>query len=186
MNRQTLGGYHSAPPTNRRQNRQITCSRNHTRPRWKTSYPGERIFYGVPPELLAKKTGDYWDDLSRRFGVGVPTLNQKPGSGSNSRWVVSNLHVFKRAWTSKAKVVGSTTEYPITRIVGIDIKHVLCVFEIDALALPPLMLADPEKIGVGDDVYAGGNPRGLENTLSRGIISGIHSDEGLVQIDAAI
>jgi hypothetical protein len=47
-------------------------------------------------------------------------------------------------------------------------------------------LATGTKAAVGDDVYVAGNPRGLEATVSKGIISAIRSEGGLIQIDAAI
>lgn len=42
------------------------------------------------------------------------------------------------------------------------------------------------KISVGDDIYVGGNPKGLEGTFSKGIVSGVRPDAGLIQVDAAI
>lgn len=48
------------------------------------------------------------------------------------------------------------------------------------------MLADPENIALGDEIYVGGSPNGLENTFTKGIISGIRNDQGFIQIDAAI
>ncbi len=146
---------------------------------------GSGFFYGVPDQLKDQRYAKLLDEASKI--TGVDPRGKPPASGTQpTDFVVSNLHVFKRAWTGKVKLVGSDTTYSIKRIVGIDIKHDLCVFEIEGLSAPTLMLADPEKIGMGDDIYVGGNPRGLENTFSKGIISSIRKDEGYLQIDAAI
>ncbi len=146
---------------------------------------GSGFFYGVPDQLKDQRYAKLLDEAAKI--TGVDPRGKPPASGTQpTDFVVSNLHVFKRAWTGKVKLVGSDTTYSIKRIVGIDIKHDLCVFEIEGLSAPPLMLADPEKIGMGDDIYVGGNPRGLENTFSRGIISSIRKDEGYLQFDAAI
>ncbi|MGB7203202.1 MAG: serine protease [Pyrinomonadaceae bacterium] len=145
---------------------------------------GSGFFFGIPKSLYDRKTGDLLTDGDRIFDYKIA----KPPLSANERGnlVVSNLHVFKRAWTGKIKLTGSETTYLIKRVVGIDIKHDLCVFEVEGLSAPPLMLADPDKLGIGDDIYVGGSPRGLENTFSKGIISGIRASEGFLQIDAAI
>jgi S1-C subfamily serine protease len=146
---------------------------------------GSGFFYGVPKRLFEKKTGDFVTDFEREF-LGDDSPKPPLSSSVRSDLVVSNLHVFRRAWSATLKLVNSERTYRIKRIVVIDIKHDLCVFEVEGISAPPLMLADPEKTGAGDDVYVGSNPRGLENTISRGIISNVRSDEGLIQIDAAI
>lgn len=146
---------------------------------------GSGFFYGIPEQLKEHSSSKLGDEAAKITGIG--SRGKPTSSGINTTdFVVSNLHVFRRAWSGKVKLVGSDTTYPIKRIVGIDIRHDLCVFEIENLTAPPLLLADTEEIGIGDDIYVAGNPRGLENTFSRGIISSIRKKEGFLQIDAAI
>jgi len=47
-------------------------------------------------------------------------------------------------------------------------------------------LAAINTLAVGDEVYVGGNPRGLEGSFSKGIISGLRLEQGIIQMDAAI
>ena len=56
--------------------------------------------------------------------------------------------------------------YRITEIVGVDLEHDLCVFRAADASMQPLTLATETKVAVGEDVYMGGNPHGLEATIS--------------------
>ncbi|GEM_PF-2042635 len=99
--------------------------------------------------------------------------------------VATNLHVFKRASQGYIKLLNSETTYNIEAITGINRRHDLCVFRVNGAPAVPLSI-HTIKSSVGDDVYAAGNPKGLEGTFSKGIISSIRSEQGLIQIDAAI
>jgi TolA-binding protein len=64
----------------------------------------------------------------------------------------------------------------------------LAVVKIPGAKAPALMLGHDADVAVGDDVYVVGNPRGLEGTLSQGIVSAIRStpERRLLQITAPI
>lgn len=100
--------------------------------------------------------------------------------------VATNLHVFKRASNAFVKLVTGGINYKVTEVVGFDIRHDLCVVRIDDSSIPPLTLNGSNKPSIGDEVFALGNPRGLEGSVSKGIISSIRNDLGLIQMDAAI
>jgi hypothetical protein len=100
--------------------------------------------------------------------------------------VVTNLHVFKRASQGYIKLLNSGLTYKIDTIVGLNRKHDLCVLKITEASAPPLALDTKSNITVGDDIYVGGSPKGLEGTFTKGIVSGVRRDAGLIQIDAAI
>ncbi len=100
--------------------------------------------------------------------------------------VVTNLHVFKRASQAHIKLLDSGLTYKVDNIVGLNRKRDLCVLKITGATALPLPLDTISKINVGDDIYAAGNPKGLEGTFSKGIVSGVRPDAGLIQIDAAI
>lgn len=113
-------------------------------------------------------------------------IAQGSGFFFKDRLMATNLHVFKRAVQGYVKILGEGVTYKITEIVAVDLIHDLCVFRASDASAQPLTLATETKVAVGDDIYVAGNPRGLESTFSKGIVSAIRSDRGLVQIDAAI
>ena len=82
-------------------------------------------------------------------------------------------------------------------MVGADPKTDIAVIKIDAKGLPSVTLADSDKLRVGDVVFAVGNPLGVGETVTMGIVSakgrsglGILDDvkgyENYIQTDAAI
>jgi hypothetical protein len=62
----------------------------------------------------------------------------------------------------------------------------VALVEAQGLTASPLKLEIGSQLSVGDDIYVAGNPAGLEGTFTRGIVSGVRSREGLLQIDAPI
>ena len=101
--------------------------------------------------------------------------------------VVTNLHVLKHAWRVKVKDLKTGRVYDVRSIIGFDLKHDLCVLRLeDDEAGIPLTIDSSSGLSVGDDVFAAGNPKGLEGSFSKGIVSAIRQDRQLIQIDAAI
>lgn len=130
-----------------------------------------------------RKPGTVDKDKIDRFLDGLtksPPLRQKSGL------VATNLHVFTRASQAYVKVLGTGIKYKVAEVVGIDMRRDLCVVRVDDASAAPLMISGSSRPAVGDDVYVGSNPEGLEGSFSKGIVSGIRKDAGLIQIDAAI
>jgi S1-C subfamily serine protease len=106
--------------------------------------------------------------------------------------VATNLHVLTRASKASVKVLKDGVTYGVAEVRGIDIRRDLCVLRVDDTSTPPLVMSTPSDpyelpdAAVGDEIYVAGNPKGLEGSFSRGIISGIRSELGLIQIDAPI
>lgn len=104
--------------------------------------------------------------------------------------VVTNYHVIEGAYAGVAKIVGKTSIYDIEGVVGVDRTKDLVLLKLTAVSGKPLVLADISKIEVGQEVFALGNPKGLEGTISAGIISGSSlrkvENENLIQITAPI
>ncbi len=122
------------------------------------------------------------------------------GTGSGFVWdteghIVTNYHVIESA--SKAQVVfADQTSYDAT-LVGKSPDNDLAVLRIDApkTALKPVLIGESNDLAVGQSVFAIGNPFGLQQTLTTGVISAksrtIQSPSGrmiddVIQIDAAI
>lgn len=103
----------------------------------------------------------------------------KPG------FVATNLHVLKRASQGYVKSLSDGISYKISSVVGFDLKHDICVLKLSEAGGVPLPLST-DDVAVGDDILVAGNPEGLEASFSKGIVSGIRSGSGLIQMDAAI
>lgn len=122
------------------------------------------------------------------------------GTGSGFVWddeghVVTNYHVIRGA--SGARVTLGDRSSWDAKLVGRAIDKDIAVLKIDAPAskLAPLSVAPSGNLLVGQHVLAIGNPFGLDQTLSTGVISGLgreiksvagHPIAGVIQTDAAI
>lgn len=139
------------------------------------------------------------NELIRNPGVGIspqaPFINKNYlGSGvivSETGHIVTNRHVIDDA---KRVVVSLwTNEQFEASFVGADDFTDLAVIKIDAKNLVPAQFTDSDLANTGDVVLAVGNPYGLNQSASMGIISGtgrqglnISTVENLIQTDAAI
>src|SRR5436189_36756 len=87
--------------------------------------------------------------------------------------ILTNHHVAGGATEIEVLLANGHT-YP-ARLVGTDPKTDLAVIKIDAKeALPSVTFGDSDAIGVGEWVVAIGHPRGLDQTVTHGIISAKH------------
>jgi len=112
------------------------------------------------------------------------------GSGFyiNENTVVTNWHVIEGAVGGYAKFVGNNTTYKIAGTVGIERNVDLVLLSIEGPAAPFLSIGNSGEVQIGDEVYAIGNPLGLEGTFSKGIVSGIRQigSETIFQLSAPI
>ncbi len=102
--------------------------------------------------------------------------------------VATSLHVIEGATAGYVRIVGQKTEYDVAGTVGVDAQQDLVLLKIRGTQSSFLRLGDTRKVAVGDEVYAIGNPLGLEGTFSEGIVSGIRQidSQTLFQITAPI
>ncbi len=106
-------------------------------------------------------------------------------------YILTNNHVVEGADEVKISIGESPKRYDAT-IVGRDSFSDLAVLKIDASGLSPATLGDSDQLQVGDVVLAIGNPFGVGQSVSRGIVSalsrgvGIGPIEDFIQTDAAI
>jgi S1-C subfamily serine protease len=100
----------------------------------------------------------------------------------------TNVHVMEGAAKGHVKIVGQKPKYDIAGIVGIDSVRDIVLLSIKGTKAPSLTLGDSIQVSVGDEIYAVGNPQGLEGTFSQGIISSIRQvgSETILQITAPI
>lgn len=101
---------------------------------------------------------------------------------------VSNNHVFAAGNQNEAIIKTiDNHQYRVKRIIKADKELDYIIFEVenDHYDFPFLTLADNQPI-VGEDVFAIGNPQGLEHTLSKGIVSSYRRNNFLIQTTAEI
>lgn len=130
--------------------------------------------------------GDQFDDEQRSdnsLGSGVVVSPQG--------YIITNHHVIESADEIEVALADGRT-MPAT-IVGTDPETDLAVLKVVATDLPSITLANPDQYNVGDVVLAIGNPFGVGQTVTQGIISalgrshlGINTFENFIQTDASI
>jgi V8-like Glu-specific endopeptidase len=102
--------------------------------------------------------------------------------------IATNLHVIEGAARGWAKVVGQNTKSEIEGTVGTDEGKDLALVRVGNETAQPLALGDSAQVSAGDPVLVVGNPRGLEGTLSQGIVSAVRTieSEAFLQVTAPI
>lgn len=139
------------------------------------------------------------DPLFRHFfgdrdGNRVKRRTSELGSGvivSANGYILTNNHVVEQA-DEIAIALYDGRKLP-AKIVGRDPESDLAVLRINAESLPAITFGNPETLRVGDVVLAIGNPFGVGQTVTMGIVSalgrshlGINTFENFIQTDAAI
>ena len=124
-----------------------------------------------------------------------PRRVQGVGSGvivSADGYVLTNHHVVDGALEIKVEMTDKRTY--TAKLVGSDPPSDLAVLKIEASGLPTVSMGDSDKVRVGDAVLALGNPLGIGQTVTSGIVSAKGRSTGLsdgsfedfLQTDAAI
>ena len=139
------------------------------------------------------------DELLLRRFFGEPPAERPEsavnlGSGvivSSEGYLLTNNHVVEGA--DEITVVAVGREPLAARVVGTDPETDLAVLKIDAKNLSAITFGKSEQLQVGDVVLAIGNPFGVGQTVTQGIVSatgrnrlGINTFENFIQTDAAI
>ncbi|RMH18862.1 MAG: transcriptional regulator, partial [Gammaproteobacteria bacterium] len=133
-------------------------------------------FFGINPDL-------YQQQKQSSLGSGVIV--------SEKGYVLTNYHVIADA--DEILVALGDGRSDSARIVGVDTETDLAVLKLSLGRLPAITFGDSDAIRVGDLALAIGNPFGVGQTVTMGIISalgrhhlGINTYENFIQTDAAI
>jgi serine protease Do len=153
-------------------------------------------FNGAPngmEDMLRRFFGDQFEGRMQRRNSAVPR-QQGLGSGvvvTKDGYILTNNHVVDGA--DEVKVTLQDGREFTAKVIGRDPKSDVAVIKIDAKDLPAVQMADSDKVEVGDVVLAVGNPFGIGQTVTTGIVSAtgragaIGLDyEDFIQTDAAI
>ncbi len=129
-------------------------------------------------------------------GLRIPERHRQHGAGSgvivgSDGYILTNNHVVDNA--TDVKVSLSDKRELDARVIGRDSKSDIALLKVNATNLPALPLGDSSEVQVGDIALAIGNPFGLRQTVTMGIVSGlgrgglgIEDYEDFIQTDAAI
>ena len=117
------------------------------------------------------------------------------GSGvivSTDGYIITNNHVIDEADKITVTIPGDKKEYE-AKLIGSDKKSDIAVIKIEKDGLNPVRFYDSDEVKVGDLVFAIGNPFGVGETVTHGIVSalgrnsmGIEEYEDFIQTDAPI
>ena len=116
------------------------------------------------------------------------------GSGvivSASGYILTNNHVVESA--DEIEVILNDSRHAQAKVIGTDPDSDLALLKIELDRLPVIVLGNSDSLQVGDQVLAIGNPFGVGQTVTGGIVSalgrnqlGINTFENFIQTDAAI
>jgi serine protease Do len=144
-----------------------------------------RRFFGDQSENNNPRQGRRGFNMPRQQGVGSGVIVTKDG------FILTNNHVVDGA--DEVKVAMTDGREFTAKVIGRDPKSDIAVIKIDARDLPVVIMADSEKVEVGDVVLAIGNPFGIGQTVTTGIVSATGRSgavgldyEDFIQTDAAI
>jgi serine protease Do len=139
------------------------------------------------------KAEDPADEFMQRFGRSPKRMLRGLGTGfviNADGYVVTNNHVVDGA--SEIRVKFSDGRELMGKVVGRDEKTDLALVKVEATGLPVIPMGDSSKLEVGEPVMAIGNPFGLEQTVTTGIVSatgrtiGAGPYDDFIQTDASI
>src|SRR5438309_5983925 len=157
----------------------------------------------VPTEFFEQLPDDpmfrqfFGNDFDRGFRIPRQAPEQREqglGSGvimTQDGYILTNNHVVDGA-TNVTVPLADKREFK-AKVVGTDPKSDIAVLKIDTTNLPCITVADSSKVQVGDYALAVGNPFGVGQTVTMGIVSatgrshlGIEQYEDFIQTDAPI
>jgi S1-C subfamily serine protease len=134
--------------------------------------------------------------IAKRVAPSVVVIQGKTNSGevvgsgfiiARDGKVVTNLHVIRDLKTASAQLANGEIFDSIS-VLAIDERRDLAILQVAGVNLPALDLGNSDSLMVGEPVVAVGSPRGLEGTVTAGILSSVRKGDGftLLQTDAAV
>jgi serine peptidase DegS len=150
-------------------------------------YTARVVTEQVQPNSFEQMLGQYGPRLQQR-------VQRALGSGvivDESGHIITNNHVIANATTIRVQLADGRSGG--AKVVGRDPDTDLALLSIQLTKLPVMRLGRSDRLQVGDEVLAIGNPLGLQQTVTHGIVSaidrkqlGVATFENFIQTDAAI
>ena len=135
--------------------------------------------------------------LAKRVSPAVVVIEGKADAGgiqgsgfviSKDGKIVTNLHVIRDMKTATVQLANGEIFHSIS-VLAVDERRDLAIVQVSGLNLPVLDLGNSDALTVGEPLVIVGSPRGLEGTVTAGILSSVRdSGEGfkVLQTDAAV
>jgi len=149
---------------------------------------------GFDPDQLPEPFRDFFNQFGQGRQFNVPRKAVAMGSGfiiNKAGYIVTNNHVVENGKKITVKLPDGR-EFD-AKLIGTDPATDVALLKVNANGpLPSVEFGDDRQVRVGDWVIAVGNPFGLSNTVTAGIVSSIGRDVGngpytdFIQIDAPI
>ncbi len=153
-------------------------------------------------KLRRKMSGLFNDPLLEQFfgpmfkyHIPKERLQRTLGSGviiTKDGYIITNNHVVENADEVVVTLAHDTKEF-VARVVGRDKDSDLALIKIEAPNLKPIKIGKSSSLKIGDVVFAIGNPFGVGESVTQGIVSalnknkvGINQYENFIQTDASI
>jgi S1-C subfamily serine protease len=136
--------------------------------------------------------------VARQASPSVVMVSDSVGLGSGviidsaRGLILTNAHVVRRSEGGMVEIRLKNARTIPGRVVGLDEPTDIAVIRVNEKGLPAAELGNSDKLEVGQTAIAIGNPLGLEQTVTRGIVSAINrrvrpeDQDGFIQTDAAI
>ena len=161
------------------------------------------VAVSVPPGMTAAKRWEYYDQFSGRGtrSSRAKFHQRRISSGvivSSDGYILTNHHVIDDVAEDSILVILNNGDTYRAELVGSDPLTDVAVIRVYARNLPAVFVGNSDSVRVGEWVLAVGNPSGLRNTVTAGIVSAIgratdkepedddHAIENFIQMDAAV
>ncbi len=137
----------------------------------------------VRPQSTTENRATEWTEIVAHTRPAVVVVETDEGLGSGfiikpDGIIVTNHHVVANAKAMAVKLQSGEV-YRNVYLLSSDPINDLAFIKIEAVDLPTIPLGNSNNVQVGDEVLLVGAPKGLEQTVSNGLISGIRLDEGV-------
>jgi|ERR1022692_661470 S1-C subfamily serine protease len=164
---------------------------------WEVATKNLICFLLVLPFTAFSQTALTTAQIARKVSPSVVVIEGKTDSGdvlgsgfviSKDGKIVTNLHVIREMKAATVELANSKV-FDSFSILATDERRDLAIIKIAGFGLPVLDLGDSDALVVGEPVVVVGSPRGLEGTVTAGILSSVRdSGDGykVLQTDAAV
>lgn len=134
------------------------------------------------------------ENIVEAYGKSVVLIQTQSSMGSgfvvsSDGLILTNSHVINMSETISVKFIADNRVYSNVQVVKNNTIRDLALLKINEVGnFTPVVLGDSDQVSVGERVVAIGNPKGLENTVSDGLVSALRDMNGtkLIQISAPI
>jgi hypothetical protein len=124
-----------------------------------------------------------FDSDNKPYASGSGFIIDKTGQ------IVTNYHVIDGASSATIRLIDGKS-FPVSKVIDYSVGMDIALLKVDSYGeFPTIKLGDSDKITSGETVFAIGSPRGLENTISSGLISNtsrLINKQLLIQLSAEI